>query len=247
MRYYSEKVKHHPKYSFLIVDDEKEKLLVSYCTLTKNIPDILGVQLCQKKYRKRRDALDEELWLMMDNDFYGHFDFKACKEYLYDYEIDFNGGTPIEFGSCSSETERKRMAIRKEYSGSCPMVSSFNAAQALVNTMEKYRENDGLCHITQTKLADLIGYSQGFITQIIKRLNTEDICIEKMAPGQYRLYYTDLRKQGTFHALFRLMEKYETDQTFLKAQKEAEIARDFGITERTVKMFKAFVLTGCSK
>lgn len=55
---------------------------------------------------------------------------------------------------------------------------SLKNHQKLVNILVDARGEDNISRISQPEMARLIGHSQTWVAQAIKRLNTEDMCIE---------------------------------------------------------------------
>ncbi len=79
--------------------------------------------------------------------------------------------------------------------------------------------------------------------QAIKRLNTEDICIEIIASSKYVVNYTDILSRGVFSEIMKLIIDFY-DEPELFHVKDRTIAIERGLKVKTVQMFKAYLRTG---
>ena len=123
-------------------------------------------------------------------------------------------------------------------------IDSLELHQKLVNILVKARDESGFSTISQPEIAEQIGRSQTWVSSAIKRLNTEDICIEQIASGKYKLHYEDLQTHGVFSKiLFLAGLTYHVDQSIF-FKKDREIAEEFGVNLKTVQMYKSYFRTG---
>lgn len=115
--------------------------------------------------------------------------------------------------------------------------------QLLVDKMLEFKNEEGICEISQPELARLTNHSQTWVTSAIKRLNTEDTCIEIVGPSKYVVHYPNIGRQGVFSKIFQMMFDLEQDPCMFR-MKEAEIASIYSVKLKTIKMFKSYILTG---
>ena len=123
------------------------------------------------------------------------------------------------------------------------VIDSFTLHQQLVNVIAEAKDEDGFAIISQTEMAAKVGRSQTWVSSAIKRINTEDLCIEFVAEGKYLLRYEDLSKRGVFSKILILMsDTISNPSMFLK--KDLEIANEYGLKIKTVQMYKTYLRTG---
>ena len=121
--------------------------------------------------------------------------------------------------------------------------NSFKLHQELVNILSDAKNDKGVSVISQPEIAKKINRSQTWVASAIKRLNTEDTCIQCIGNSQYMLYYEDLMTQGVFSKiLFLIILTRESPSIFLK--KDSEIAQEYNVQVKTVQMYKAYLRTG---
>ena len=64
---------------------------------------------------------------------------------------------------------------------------SLKLYQQLVDILAESKDETGFSLISQPEIATRIGRSQTWVASAIKRLNTEDICIELVSNRKYKL------------------------------------------------------------
>jgi lipopolysaccharide export LptBFGC system permease protein LptF len=74
-------------------------------------------------------------------------------------------------------------------SGNLLFIESVKNHQKLVNILADARDENNISHISQSEMARLIGHSQTWVVKAIKRLNTEDTCVEMLASEKYVVHY----------------------------------------------------------
>lgn len=84
--------------------------------------------------------------------------------------------------------------------------------------------------------------SQSWVTQAIRRLNTEDKCIEMLAAGTYILHYTNLLEQGVFSEIKQLILECHNSPGFFY-ERDSIIASRRGVRIKTIQMLKAYLRT----
>ena len=122
-------------------------------------------------------------------------------------------------------------------------MDSFALHQQLVNLFKDSRNAEGVSVISQPELAKRIGRSQTWVASAIKRLNTEDTCVELISAGKYKLHYDDLLSRGVFSVIVLLIADTQITPSLFKEQAD-KIAEEYGCSIKTVQMYKAYLSTG---
>lgn len=124
----------------------------------------------------------------------------------------------------------------------CVFAESVKNHQRLVDILIKAKNKAGVSQISQPEMARLMSRSQAWVGKAIKRINTENTCIEKIAQGKYVVHYSNIMDQGVFVEIMKLIiECYDTPELF--RIKDSIIATERGIKVKTVQMFKAYLRT----
>ena len=123
---------------------------------------------------------------------------------------------------------------------------SLIICQKLINAMLEYENENGVCVVSQTELAKRLSLAQTNISNAIKKVNVEDLCIEMLSPGLYKVHYKNLLERGTFSCIWTLMLDAGEDYR-LVFEKNQIIADRYGYRLKTVQMFKAYIKTGWLK
>ena len=102
---------------------------------------------------------------------------------------------------------------------------SLSKCQKLIDVMLEYENNEGICVVSQTELAKRLSLAQTNISNAIKKVNVEDLCVEMLYPGFYKVHYKNLFERGTFSCIWNLMLDAQEDfkLVFEKNQIIAEI------------------------
>lgn len=120
---------------------------------------------------------------------------------------------------------------------------SVKAHQRLVNILADARDEDNISRLSQPEMAGLVGRSQTWVAHAIKRLNTEDACIEMIAPEKYVVHYTDILARGVFSEIMKLIIDCCGDPELFNV-KDGTIATERCLNIKTVQIFKAYLRTG---
>ena len=121
--------------------------------------------------------------------------------------------------------------------------NSIKKHQQLVNELVAAQNDEGISCISQTELAERMKRSSTRISQMIRQLNVEDICVEQVAPGKYVVHYQNILEQGVYQKIMMLMIETMLDPN-LSTEKDSVLAERYGIKLKTVQMYKAFLKTG---
>ncbi len=120
---------------------------------------------------------------------------------------------------------------------------SLNKHQKLLNIMLEYEDENGICVVTQDLLSKRIDEcSQSRVGQMINQINTEDMCIEKVKRGNYRVKYNDISQRGTYKKIKEIMnEAYNNPK--IADEDEEKLALRFNAKIKTIQMFKSYYKT----
>ena len=130
-----------------------------------------------------------------------------------------------------------------EYNPLLSFTESYSNHQKLVDTILEFKDEDGICRISQPELARLLNKSQTWVCSAIKQINTEDTCIEMVGTGKYVIHYNDLLSKGVFSEIATLIETFLENPEILNIQ-DLKIAEAGNIKLKTVQMFKAYFRSG---
>ena len=122
-------------------------------------------------------------------------------------------------------------------------MDSFASHQKLVYLLKEARDEAGISAISQPELARQIGRSQTWVASAIKRLNTEDVCVELISSGKYKLHYDDLLSRGVFAIIVLLIADTLKTPSLFEMQTD-KIAEAYSCSKKTVEMYKAYLSTG---
>ena len=120
---------------------------------------------------------------------------------------------------------------------------SIAKCQKLIDTMLEYENENGICVVSQVELAKRLSLCQTNISDAIKKVNVEDLCIEKLSPGLYKIHYKNLSERGTFVCIFNLILDTIKNSELIFENNQT-IADRYGYKIKTVQMFKAYMKNG---
>ena len=120
---------------------------------------------------------------------------------------------------------------------------SLKLHQQLVDILADARDETGISLISQPEIAAKINRSQTWVASAIKRLNTEEICVELISNGKYKLNYENLLLSGVFSKIKVLIRDTQLDPSMF-SKKDSAIAEEYGFSIKTVQMYKAYLRTG---
>ncbi len=121
-------------------------------------------------------------------------------------------------------------------------IESVNNHQRLVDILVQYRDENGISLISQPQMARLMNHSQTWVAKAIKRLNTEDVCIEMIASGKYVVNYTNILAQGVFNEILKLIVEVDGSPTLFH-ETDSTLAIKRGVKVKTIQMFKSYLRT----
>lgn len=123
---------------------------------------------------------------------------------------------------------------------------SLEMHQKLIDTMLLYKNENGICKVSQKELSEKLKRHQTWVSKAIERINTEDECIKKVKPGEYIINYSELVIRGTFKKILELM-LITLNKPEIIYMNENEISKQFDVKIKTIQMYKSYLLTGWKK
>lgn len=116
---------------------------------------------------------------------------------------------------------------------------SIRNHQELVNLLIAYRNEKGVCSLSQAEMAKKLNKCPNWISQAIKRLNREKVCIEKNKEG-YLVNFEDVTAQGTFFQIIQTIHYFSENPEEFNAN-EIDIAKKLNIKRKTLQAAKAYL------
>lgn len=78
----------------------------------------------------------------------------------------------------------------------------------MLNFMLAHKDKDNICTITQGEIAEYLGVGRTTVKNMIDRLNTIDVCVEKVGRSKYKIHYVELRERGIFKEILRCLPQF---------------------------------------
>lgn len=116
---------------------------------------------------------------------------------------------------------------------------SMKNYQDLVNVIKEYSSSDGICWLSQSEIASLLNKSQTWVSHTIRRLNSEEVCIER-SNGGYSLRFDDIYNRGTCSKILNLMKLFMKYPYFWEMN-ENNLATELKIKRSTIQAAKAYL------
>ena len=105
----------------------------------------------------------------------------------------------------------------------------------IIILLEEFKGDDRLCRISQSRIVDVMNVSLSQVSKCIKRLIRTDNCIEKIAPGIYKVNKTDLLNYGPHRIFDKYFKLAVSSKGFLKKSWE-EKAKLIGCSKDEIIM-----------
>ena len=122
-------------------------------------------------------------------------------------------------------------------------IESVKHHQDLINHLLTYKESDGVCRVCKSQLMLDTRRNWIWITKAIKRMNTEEVCVQQVGTGEYIVINELLFESGVFaRILHMLMDTYESPE--IVRMKDAELMAKYSCKLKTVQMYRAYALSG---
>lgn len=122
-------------------------------------------------------------------------------------------------------------------------IESLENHQAVIDHILKYKNEDGICRVPQAQLMLEMGRHWTWIAKAIKRINTEETCIEKLGTSEYRIIHADLLQRGVFALILDMMlDTFVTPE--ILSRKDRELIDRYHCSLKTVQMYRAYMTSG---
>lgn len=122
-------------------------------------------------------------------------------------------------------------------------IESVKHHQDFIDRILKYKETDGVCRVCQAQLMLDTGRHWTWIDRAIKRMNTEEVCVQKKGTCEYIVIHESLLEAGVFSRVLRmLMDTYEMPE--IVEMKNAELMEKYECSLKTVQMYRSYALSG---
>lgn len=115
--------------------------------------------------------------------------------------------------------------------------------EELLRTMLEYEDDKGICIVSHATLSKRLNKNQPWIAKAMKRLNSEDNCIEMIEKGKYIIHYTNIRERGTFHQIGKLLYEMITNQELY--QDKQLIHKKYNVSKKTANVFRGYLALIC--
>ena len=100
-----------------------------------------------------------------------------------------------------------------------------------------------MCEISEEELQGAMNRSMAWVKKTIKKINTEDLCIESVGVNRYVVHYDSLVKRGVFSVILTMILCTAVDFDVLSWKNE-KLMQEFGYTLKTVQMYRAYCTIG---
>lgn len=120
------------------------------------------------------------------------------------------------------------------------IVQSISNHQMLVDAILKYKKENGFCYVSKKQLEKEVNHCSAWIDKAIKRLNTEEICVEYFGYDCYKIHYENILKKGVFNTILYMIYSTLADESLLFANNETLMKR-FGVSLKVVQMYRAYI------
>lgn len=118
--------------------------------------------------------------------------------------------------------------------------TSLKNSQSLIDILLQFKNENGISVISQCELARCVEHSQTWVSQAIRRINTEDVCIERIGMSEYIVHYSNLMECGVYSTLFDLFY-FTQEQPEIFSIQDAKLVKLIDAPIKTIQMYKAFM------
>lgn len=122
-------------------------------------------------------------------------------------------------------------------------IESLENHQRLIDILLTRKNEKGICVISEEEIIGNIKHNSSWIKRAISRINTEDLCIELVAPNQYIVHYENLLEKGVFNVIFKMI-LYTVEDLNMLERKNLELMKEFKCNLKTVQMYRSYCTTG---
>ncbi len=118
-------------------------------------------------------------------------------------------------------------------------MKEIDCHEQLLQTILQYKNEDGICRVSQAEIAKHIRKNKTYVAKAIHRLNAEDTCIEMIRKGEYIVHYTNIRDRGVFPKIAYLIAEMAGNPE--KYNNEILIREKYNVTKKTVSIFTGYL------
>ena len=116
-------------------------------------------------------------------------------------------------------------------------LKSLQSWQALIDVIESHKNESGVCELSQTEIAHLLGKSQTRVSQMFKAINREMKCIQRVKDG----YVVNHENYLQFVSLYVSTFIYLCDDPAHFFADENVVAKELGIKRETLQAAKTYL------
>lgn len=115
----------------------------------------------------------------------------------------------------------------------------FNFHQNIIDIMLRHRHDDNTCHVSQMTIAKGLGVSQTLVSMTLQKLYREG-SVEQFKKRQYIVRHADLKKEGLYPKLVKMLAMYVVSPELLQLSYNAQ-AEFFGVETREIQEFWGYM------
>lgn len=127
-------------------------------------------------------------------------------------------------------------------------IESLENHQKLIDVLLSHQNEEGICEITEEEILSQMNKSSAWLKKAIKKINTEDLCIEFKGVyegrSRYKVHYDNLLTRGIFNTIFIMMYYTCTEDINIIHMKNKELMELFQVPLKTVQMYRAYLTIG---
>jgi len=128
-------------------------------------------------------------------------------------------------GDNQSREELVSSILSKSLSG---IKDLYELHSKLIQLLEEHKQEDGICHVSQTVLAKHFNCSYTLVGKRLERLRMFDDCVEQVKPGQYVVRQKDMMQYGLFAHIVKYLLVWKQSPEF-RSMNQLEQATAMGI------------------
>ena len=111
--------------------------------------------------------------------------------------------------------------------------------ELMLKVMLEYQNADNICEVSQSEVAHRINKNKTWVSKAIERLNAEDLCVEQIKNGKYKIHYVNIMDRGVFYKIFKLVLDKLTLRDF--TDRKILLAEKYGLSRKTIQIFTGYL------
>jgi len=120
------------------------------------------------------------------------------------------------------------------------LIYIINKYQTILDVCKKYHIKNGLCEVSQTKIAAELKVHQTNINHAFKTINYEQEDIKKIKPGLYKVNTFNINELATFKKVKEIIFVLCNDN-YIETKKEKNLASEYNCNIKTIRLAKAIL------